>query len=506
MEVGELLEVYIFGIVIILILIPILYFIPIGMNFKEKLLIAVTSFLLAEIGLFVIQYLSIWKTMLILVLLAVIVTYFVETRIRPKLADKKVPNNISSKNSWNSPDSENSMAESIDEPVDEINDSDMGDYDLGQEAIDRLLADMKKAKTDQKDTSLNPSSDDSQILHNDDYIESAQKTVLIKEDHDDIEEEKEIQETLEDPLQITQSIDVDLEIDFEKQIQASTVDDKISEVKSGPEDDLLLLRSQLFEHLNELEDSDKNEELDKMKPIPQDVNEKQNIDSIENLLEELDELEPFEQTEEEQKVGVVEDIIEELDGIEPIQQENEEINESSLELPTEEIEMPHQQLDTVDKLEDVLQEENEHQALEDHHKIMDDLEDITTSEMMQNDDTIVEEFLEQQREVSEIAVEDISPTRSEIQRQMLQTMVSQINIIKSSLTSEEYEDLVRAHMQPSLPNLEYYTFAYMLIEHYITQGQHEKLTLLIKELYDKFDMYPVIKQQLDYLIEKYKKN
>lgn len=643
MEAGEAMEVYVFGVIFILILLPILYFIPIGISLKEKVLIAIVSFLLAEIGLFFNQFLEIWKTLLILVLLAVVVTYIVETRIRPRLADDKGGSKVLSMDNGDSlkiiakKDEPNFVESNVD------NESD-GDYDLGQEAIDRLLSEMNKSK--EENVEVTPTASPDNIYNSDldiqdeDYIEPVEDIFFNKENTDyaievtksaDSSFEEEIdnymienKDTLteeeltqnqqfendifpeEDLLQLTKSIDADSEIDFEKQLENHTSDDHSYEEHKPYEDELLNERTQLFEHLDEIDGgidmedpadmkhidevveghSNKSIEsiedlLEEIVPIDQpaeeiqaesfgnvlneleevgpfeqsdaehpvqsfetvldeleeiDSNEQEavdkSMDSIESLLEELEEIEPFEPMDVNESDESLEKVVEELEEIRPIEQTNEVQPEVSLENVLEELDQigEYEQMneeESVQTVESVLEEleemkpvgqeepvhseqligeilaeKTELQAIEEKHKIMDDLEDITTSEEIQKGDTIVEEYVQEQMD-DERTNEEISPTRSEIQRQMLQTMVSQINFSKSRVTDEEYENLVRAYMQPSLPALEYYTFAYMLIEHYINKGQFEKLTILINELYTKFEKYPVIKLQLDYLIEKY---
>ena len=640
-------DVYIFGIIFILILLPILYFIPIGISLKEKVLIAIMSFVLAEIGLFLNQFLGIWKTLLILVLLAVIITYIVETRIRPRLTDKKGQRKALLKESEESSDLLISKEEPAVLKSDMDSESD-GDYDLGQEAIDRLLSEMNKSKTEPveeiQDASLDNIHKNDLNIEYEDFIEPVEDSFIKVENTVDeinviqpantsfeteadiavfenenmlnVEEltqnqELEIddlpEETEEDPLQLAKSIDADSEIDFEKLLEDHTSDGNDFEENNRYDDKLLLERSQLFEHLDELEGVDDKEdldgikhsdevgeaqlmesveslvdqfdeissidqqeadepvksiesmlgELDEIKPLEQldesepksenyiesvfeelneieliDLEEVKSAESIEGVLVEPEEIEPIEQPDSEQLEDSVKNILEELEEIGPIDQiddiQLEESAENVLEVP-DEIEQTEQvnegepvqliesileELEEIAPIkqenlvqsehlvEEILSEENEQEVIEENHKIMDDIEDITTSEDIQRGDTIVEEYVQEQQ-IDENTIKEISPARSEIQRQMLETMVSQINFSKSRLTDEEYEDLVYAHMQSSLPALEYYTFAYMLIEHYIAKGQFDKLTALINELYNKFDQYPVIKLQLEYLIEKY---
>lgn len=592
-------EVYVFGVIFILILLPILYFIPIGISLKEKILIAIVSFILAEIGLFLNKFLGIWKTLLILVLLAVVITYIVETRIRPRLDnDKGGRKALPMENG----DNQNAFI-TKDEPSFVENDLDTendGDYDLGQEAIDRLLSEMKKSKDkkiDEPNAILENIHNSDLNIQNEDYIEPVEDIQNNKEITDNeleviqpvnslfetetdinvneieaklIEEgfiqDQELETDIlpeKDLSQLAKSIDADFEIDFEKQLENQGSEDDSFEENKPYEDELLLERAQLFEQLDEIEGTVDREDLDDKNPFNEE-GEIKTTESIEGIEDHIEEIVPIEQPDAEEPVETfeteldeldevgsieqldavqpaesfeyvldeleviesdtqeavgeieikdsIESLLEELEEIEPfasIEQTNEEEQVQSIESVLEELEEitpfePEKLVHSNQLVEEILTEEINQQEIEENHKIMDDIEDITTGEEMQKGDTIVEEYVQEEKDDDNL-IEEISSTRSEIQRQMLQTMVEQINFSKSRLPDDKYEDLVRAYMQPALPAHEYYTFAYMLIEHYINKGQFDKLTILINALYNKFEKYPVIKLQLDYLIEKYNK-
>ncbi|KEF39457.1 hypothetical protein M670_01225 [Schinkia azotoformans MEV2011] len=569
-------EVYVFGVIFILILLPILYFIPIGISLKEKILIALVSFILAEIGLFLNKFLGIWKTLLLLVLFAVVVTYIVETRIRPRMGNDKggrkaLPmDNGNNQNALNIKDEPSFLENDLD------NESD-GDYDLGQEAIDRLLTEMKKSKTEQIEEIPNASLADIHNhdldIQNEDYIEPVENMQNNKEITDDeleviqpvnslfeketdfnVNEMKEfIDEPEEDLSQLAKSIDANFEIDFEKQLETYALDDNNYYEENKPyEAELLFERIQLFEHLEDIEGGIAKEVFEDIK-LTDEVEEGQTINSFESIEDLLEEVDPNEQPTAEEPVESFENLLEELEEVGPIEEidavqpadsfesvlDDLDVIESDTQEAVDEIETNDSIKSSLEELEEIepfalIEQTNEEEQVqsiesvleeiipfereqlghsnqlveeiltEENHKIMDDIEDITTSEEMQKGDTIVEEYVQEAKDDDNI-LEEISPSRSEIQRQMLQTMVAQINFSKLRLPNDEYEDLVRAYMQPAMPAHEYYTFAYLLIEHYINNGQNDKLMILINELYNKFEKYPAIKLQLDYLIEKYNK-
>ena len=88
---------------------------------------------------------------------------------------------------------------------------------------------------------------------------------------------------------------------------------------------------------------------------------------------------------------------------------------------------------------------------------------------------------------------------SELQQQMFQMMVSQIQIAKDQLNDSEFEQLVMNHLHPDLPDQQYYIFASLLIQKYITAKKTDKLREWIAQLKEKFSAHPILLQELEFM-------
>ena len=88
---------------------------------------------------------------------------------------------------------------------------------------------------------------------------------------------------------------------------------------------------------------------------------------------------------------------------------------------------------------------------------------------------------------------------SELQQQMFQMMVSQIEIAKHQLNDSEFEQLVMSHLHPDLPDQQYYIFASLLIQKYITAKKTDKLREWIAQLKERFSAHRILLQELEFM-------
>ncbi|NRD76008.1 hypothetical protein HPT25_00610 [Bacillus sp. BRMEA1] len=93
-----------------------------------------------------------------------------------------------------------------------------------------------------------------------------------------------------------------------------------------------------------------------------------------------------------------------------------------------------------------------------------------------------------------------------LQRQLLHTMVSQLKIVKKTMDPLEYEALVQNHMNAKLSAHDYFTFASMLIEHYIHTKDYMKLEALINNMMVKIAGYPILEKQVEFIYRHYCQN
>ncbi|HHW37601.1 MAG TPA: hypothetical protein GXX18_10245 [Bacillales bacterium] len=575
MKAGDDLEVYIFGFIFILILIPILYIVPIGFNKKEKVLIAGLSFILAEAGMLANKFLPLWKAILILLLLALIATYFYETRLRSRFVNGKDTDKRSLNGQLAGIDLPGNELKMVDKPQDDEVQKDFGDYNLGQDAIDRLLFEKKQAELTQDFDSLaelpsnlateEPISENENLDHIEEQsgvIEDSYNNTELFSDFDEAQqleedrqalnseqdeteviavEESEMQPSIEEQqedetqLEIVDATEeqdvleilsdevlsnevlpnesvVSDDVDLEDLVSGQRFDSDADVVKDSihtsdmaeldPDDDeveLLQRRSALFEELEVesiIENADlfSEEEAEKDESVMEEIeagsqDSKDEIELEENAqIEKLEEVNNVETENNDTTDHIIEDmeVLEVIDEIQIIDENSEitEINEEDTPSPNEEHE--------IETISETITEDITPQINDDDKEILDKHEYISTSEDTEDSSRIGND------------VEEKSDTKeTKTQQQMIKTMLDYINVSKQSLSAGEYEELVRAHMHSELSDHDYYTFAYLLIEHYISHGKYDELLDLLKNLDSKFSKYPVLKQQIDYLIERY---
>ena len=108
------------------------------------------------------------------------------------------------------------------------------------------------------------------------------------------------------------------------------------------------------------------------------------------------------------------------------------------------------------------------------------------------------------------AVEEASETAASvpngttpIQKQLLGVLLEQLNLYRLTQPADAYEQLVKAHLHPQLAPEDYFTFASLLIDHYIAEQQFGKLRSLLRGLAETYAEYPVIREEIDFLRTKY---
>jgi hypothetical protein len=82
-------------------------------------------------------------------------------------------------------------------------------------------------------------------------------------------------------------------------------------------------------------------------------------------------------------------------------------------------------------------------------------------------------------------------------------MISQLEIVGKKMDTLEFEKLVKEHMHEKLSVHDYYTFASLLIEHYIRMNQFGNLEKLIPTLRDKVKGYPILEQETKFIYKRY---
>ncbi|MBL4951227.1 hypothetical protein JK635_03095 [Neobacillus sp. YIM B02564] len=135
------------------------------------------------------------------------------------------------------------------------------------------------------------------------------------------------------------------------------------------------------------------------------------------------------------------------------------------------------------------------------------------TELEQAHDTQPEQEREAQLEQAhdiDLELEDDTELEQELQQETLQkqlfiTMISQIQLAQKFMDPNQYEQMIIEYLHPKLPISEYYTFATLLIQHYISNRQFEKLYPLLDQLEEKVAEYPILLQEIQFFKSLYSK-
>ncbi|MGG6431044.1 hypothetical protein ACPF7I_10755 [Anoxybacillus sp. D401a] len=103
-------------------------------------------------------------------------------------------------------------------------------------------------------------------------------------------------------------------------------------------------------------------------------------------------------------------------------------------------------------------------------------------------------------EMETTAGENINEPLRILPKPLLKNLLASLYAMRPALSDAEYEQLIHKHLHPRLHEQDYYTFANVLMEHYVASKQYEKLHLFAKQLYAQYGSYPMIQQQLTHMI------
>ncbi|MYL72201.1 hypothetical protein GLW00_15250 [Halobacillus litoralis] len=87
-----------------------------------------------------------------------------------------------------------------------------------------------------------------------------------------------------------------------------------------------------------------------------------------------------------------------------------------------------------------------------------------------------------------------------LRKKLLQLLIEKIEYMEGQMTGVEYEDYVKAHLSEQLPDLEYYSVSKYLVKYYIKYEKTGELELFIGELINKFASYPLLVEELSYVL------
>lgn len=392
--------IYLFSLLALILLLPILYFIPIGISVKGKLLIAGIAFGLTLLGLVASTQYSIWMIGIMLMILLGLSSYMIEQRFSGLMVLTAGT-----------------------------------DTDLEEESV-QIVHDHKGLKDHLHNKKGETEAEEEKLELIEDTVGSAQVKVEIAPiEMDDLNEIE---------VDVEENSEKDVFIGQDEPLQASEIKEIIPTVETESikvDDD----ESEWFiENVNEYEDIGKMNETE-------EENESSDIvlSEIERLINEPDET---------------------------LENEKEEMKEAF---------------------------DDDSEAIEDLEGLLaskDELEDASVDDFVEDEKAEISEGT-QGSIVDDISEEDLHvhafPKRSRIMREVMKTMIEQITLSKSILSSHQMENMIKHYLHPSLHDQDYYTFARILMDHYISTGQYEDLHMFTDGIAKRFIEYPYIKMDIE---------
>lgn len=461
---------FLFSVLSLVFLVPILYFIPAGFSKKGKLTVLIISFLLSSFGLLAYGTLDLLKTISMLFVLIILITYLLNKRMGPALF------------------------EAVEETV-EI------DHSLETNELVRTFQSHsyqvhspgEKIEKEETINILNVSQRDeidgierSASLENENDVIGITKP--LKSENDEIEplaflenknDEIEPLPTLENEPAESFQEDDDIYVRNTEMIE-EIVPSSVEEEENPYLDDSLLLDF-------EKDTNDIYEKTDDQIVFDEEGTSKENIKNEGDYMAELEKI-----------------IMESELGHEDIRDEKiqteffEEQKINHTEIPDAPV---WEEIELLDEEELPLNPQSgtmEEMIPSDQNSFGNEEEQIEENTAA-NEESVNVLVQEEQTLTQEEQKEPIDEAKEKMQRQMFQIMLSQIEIARKMIDKNKYEQLVKDYMHPGLPLSEYYTIASLLIQHYLSNKEFEKLKSLLNELEAKYVEFPIILQEIKFL-------
>ncbi|WP_142354009.1 hypothetical protein [Fredinandcohnia onubensis] len=442
------LESLVIAIISLLIILPIIYFLPIGFTKKGKLLILFCAFIVFSIGIALKTVLSVWQTGLVLILLAIGASYLIGKRYGNQLF-------IYDENSAEFEDKVIKF-EIEDDIEEEIRSQASPEKDKALPGEQKIVSPLTQAVDEELVEEIEPIDNQK----NDDFV--VENIHVENEAVQDEIHKNEMNANL-DFDELLKEIELELNHNYEVQktdemIEASEETIEIEPIDIDEEDDDLLITAPST--LEEIQ----------IDSLPVNIDEQPNEESS---IEEIPLIEPAENKLEEIEVdSIEEDVILTI----PVKNENS--------IQEEQVEASQNQIDEAQELE-----ENE----------------IITVENEQDDEVKEDDPSTEIVEAAEVEddTQENQDNNQALRQQLFATMISQIKLSRNKISNSHYEKIILDHLHPQLSDHDYYTFVSLLIEHYIHTGQIEELSSLLSQNRVRFEKYPVILQEINFIVDEY---
>ncbi|MBE4908158.1 hypothetical protein IMZ08_08835 [Bacillus luteolus] len=469
-----------FAFLALILLIPLLYFLPLGFKKQGKLIIVGISLLLALFGLLANTVFNLWQTSLLLLVFALAATYLIEKRLSTLIFADKGSSRLEEEVEVSNDHVVSSSEEETEGIINEEKEVEAEKFSATSETL--LL---KDANEDHQEDSLSLELDEIEYFSTDPK-DGIDDDTIGKVSEKELDEEWFVEKTQSDDLKDQTLV----------HNEETTTETEEVKAEQNDADDASIVDYNIDEIINEAEANTVENELAHTVDNTEETISFDTLEELDFMEEDLlteDEIRLVEEDEytiEEDKHQVdEEDIIDEKDllveDVATVIEEETEVVEHDL------IE------EEVKVLEEDLVEEDE---VQEEKGVEEEIEVIEEQQFEEESEVVDEELVEEELE---IGITEESVKTKQVKQQMIHTMVAQLQHSRKYLSSKEYVNQVQAHLHPSLPSVDYYTFAHLLIEHFISEHNDKELASLITHLKEKFTNYAIIQQQLQFLEEYY---
>ncbi|MEH7379784.1 hypothetical protein V7138_04815 [Bacillus sp. JJ1533] len=428
----------------LLIVLPIIYFLPLGFTRKGKLLILICAFIVFIIGIAARTVMSVWQMGFVLILLAIGFSYLISKKFGTQLFLH----------------TENSTG--LDDKVIKFEIEDEVDEEL---RIQRQPENNQASIVEQERVSPQNETMEEELVEEIETDHQNKNDFVLEDvyvENEELENTYLIQTNEENPG--TDFDNLLKEIELELKDNTSDIQDN-NEIVEVPEKSDNIQTNET----PETEDTDFNVEI----PAPDDVQfDSLQVNSDEHSHEESE--------------------IDEVPMIEPIDSPLEEIEvdtakEDDLKIEIENEEDVQIQMDSIDEFEEIEVEEEVIPVTKQNNES--DIEHLRSE---------VVEYIDGESDVQERQDDPYN-----LSHQLFSTMISQIKLSRNKLSSTQYVKLIEDHLHPELNDHDYYTFVSLLIEHYLETKQYDELSVLVSQNEKRFEKYPVILQEIKFLLKEY---
>ncbi len=434
---------FIFTLIAFVIVLPLLYFAPLGISMKAKMVLAALSFLLTVFTLLASSLYPFRLVALMTLLILGFSAYFFDKRFGPLLFAQVDGEEVILKN-----ETVFSSKEDHEEVHNEMNTTPTNEKSS-------LLTDLEQIETQELSIEI---LNEETIMTVQDSIETIEEDTITEFFELEVDEDQ-LDHPEEDRLaELT---------DHEK---AFFTIEKVSEESMDVQEEGIVLNDEVSDSLNDLEKLlyDFEEDHVETKKEERLTNELPDAD-ITNIEQEDDYLEKIYESLLNDQEGIVEEHL--IDSS----------KEVSSTLEQEQTRMDDELEDEFEMTRDPIEE-----SFNEEWNVQEDL-----STMSSDHDRLVDSLN------SDMEEERLNPTK----QALLKTVFAEIDLYQSKLNSEEFEEYLTHFLHLSLSDKDYYCFAKVLMEHYISNGQSEKLKQFVNKIEPRFKKYPYLSNELAFLKE-----